>query len=32
MTLFTVAVVIAACLAVITPAHKKAELSRQQTA
>jgi hypothetical protein len=32
MTLFTVAVVIAACLAVITPAHKKAELSRQQAA
>jgi hypothetical protein len=29
MTLFTVAVVIAALLAVRTPAHKKAELSRQ---
>ena len=31
MTLFTVAIVIAALLAVKTPAHKKAELSRQQT-
>ncbi|MCP4002115.1 MAG: hypothetical protein GY727_14495 [Gammaproteobacteria bacterium] len=30
MTLFTVAIVIAAFLAVKTPAHKKAELSRQQ--
>jgi hypothetical protein len=32
MTLFTVAIVIAALLAVKTPAHKKAELSRQQSA
>jgi hypothetical protein len=32
MTLFTLAVVIAAVLAVKTPAHKKAELSRQQAA
>lgn len=30
MTLFTVAIAIAAVLAVKTPAHKKAELSRQQ--
>jgi hypothetical protein len=30
MTLFTVAIIIAALLAVLTPAHKKAELSRQQ--
>jgi hypothetical protein len=32
MTLFSVAIVIAALLAVKTPAHKKAELSRQQSA
>ena len=32
MTLFTVAIVIAAILAVKTPAHKKAELSRQELA
>ena len=32
MTLFTVAIVIAAILAVLTPAHKKAELSRQKMA
>jgi len=32
MTLFTVAVIIAAILAVRTPAHKKAELSREQLA
>ena len=30
MTLFTVAIAIAAGLAVMTPSHKKAELSRQQ--
>ena len=29
MTLFTLAIIIAALLAVRTPAHKKAELSRQ---
>jgi len=32
MTLFTVAIIIAAILAVRTPAHKKAELSRQELA
>jgi hypothetical protein len=32
MTLFTVAIIIAAVLAVRTPAHKKSELSRQQMA
>jgi hypothetical protein len=32
MTLFTVAIIIAAVLAVRTPAHKKAELSREQMA
>ena len=32
MTLFTVAIVIAGVLAALTPAHKKAELSRQQLA
>jgi len=30
MSLFTVAIIIAALIAVRTPAHKKAELSRQQ--
>jgi len=32
MTLFTIAIIIAAILAIKTPAHKKAELSRQQAA
>lgn len=32
MTLFTVAIIIAAILAIRTPAHKKAELSRKQLA